>query len=209
MSEEQERREGAAAEAAEQKREVGFAEGEHVVLRPVLEADLPELAKLLAANPCDSKPQPWSLQRLKKRFEDKDDPGLWGKDERYFAVVRKTGGIVGFLREACEWKDGMYWNRLYIGEEHGDRDALGRDTVASYLAYKRKWHAPRRISFDVLRVEPGIGEWLSQAGFACEVTFELSMLYRGQPEALCVWAWLSDEVRSNLADDGPVAGEEV
>jgi RimJ/RimL family protein N-acetyltransferase len=189
--------------------ERGFAVGEHVVLRPVLEKDLPELAKLLAANPCDDKPQPWTLQRLKQKFEDKDHPGLWGKSEHYFAVVRKAGGLVGFLKEHDEHGSAMYWNRLYIDEHCADRDTLGPDVIKAYMAYKRKWHNPRRVAFDVLRPEPGLGAWLEASGFERDVTFERYMTYLGQPEALCVYSWLSDEVRRNLADDGPVAGEEV
>ena len=58
--------------------ERGFVEGEHIVLRPVLEKDLEQLAPLMAQNPCERKPTPWTLQRLKKKFEDEKDPGLWG-----------------------------------------------------------------------------------------------------------------------------------
>lgn len=189
--------------------ERGFAVGEHVVLRPVLEKDLPELAKLLAANPCEEKPAPWTLQRLKKKFEDKDEPGLWGKNERYFTVVRLAGGVVGFLLEREEHRNGAYWNRLYIDESLSDRAVIGSDSIAAYLAYKRKWHNPRRIAFDALRCEPGISEWLSAAGFECELAFERMLLHRGQQEALCVYSWLCDEIINNLADDGPVAGEEA
>jgi len=190
--------------------ERGFAMGKHVVLRPVLEKDLPELAKLLAADPCDEKPQPWTLARLKKLYEDKekDDSGLWSKAKRYFAVVRKTGGLVGFLKESEDWGAGFFWNRLQLAETLDDRDQLGRDAIAAYVAYKRKWHNPRRISFDVLQGEAGLPDWLAAAGFVLDVTLTHQLQHAGRPAALSLYAWLSDEIRNNLADDGPVAGEE-
>ena len=164
---------------------------------------------MLAANPCDDKPLPWTLQRLKKKFEDKDNPGLWGREQRYFVVARLAGGVVGFLQEREESGHGAYWNRLYIDESLDDRDTIGPDAIAAYLAYKHKWHNPQRIGFDALRGEPGLEQWLSDAGFTCELVFERWVLHRGQPEALCIYSWLSEAIRANLADDGLVAGEEA
>ena len=57
--------------------ERGFAEGEHVVLRPVLESDLAGLAELMAQNPIEA--LPWTRQRLTKQFKDEKEPGLWSK----------------------------------------------------------------------------------------------------------------------------------
>jgi hypothetical protein len=201
---------GTTENTTQNEQERGFAKGQHVVLRPVLEKDLPELAKLLAADPCDEKPQPWTLARMKKLYEDKekDDSGLWSKVKRYFAVVRKTGGLVGFLKESDEWGAGFFWNRLQMAEALEDRDQLGRDAIAAYVAYKRKWHNPRRISFDVLQGEAGLPGWLAAAGFELDVTWTHQLQHAGRPAALCLYAWLSDEIRNNLADDGPVAGEE-
>jgi len=177
---------------AEAKTEKGFAEGEHVVLRPVLEDDLPELAKLMAENPGEREPTPWTHQRLKKKFEDKKEPGLWGKRERYYVIVRKSGGVVGLLREEDDYNRGIYWNELHVADALADRDQLGRDVAATYLAYKQRWHDPLRISFDLLRVEKTKIAWLEACGFELELTQERSVLYRGKPEARCFYTWLSE-----------------
>lgn len=174
--------------------ERGFAEGEHVILRPVLESDLRELAQLMAEHPLET--LPWTLQRLKKKFEDKDEPGLWGKSQRYFAIVRRVGGVVGYLKENEDSNRGMYWNEHHIKDGLADRAALGLDAVSAYLAYKRKWHNPLRISFDVLRPEEEKSAWMVQAGFELELTQERIMLYRGQPEARCLHTWFSEELLS-------------
>jgi hypothetical protein len=189
-------------------RETGFAEGAHVVLRPVMEGDLPELAKLLAANPCDDNPLPWTLQRLKKKFEDKDEPGLWGKSDRYFAVVRLTGGLAGFLRERQDQGSNVYWNQFYIDAGIEDYLAAGCDALAAYLAYKRKWSNPPRVSFEILSRQHELAEILAASVFEFEIALDNWMLHSGQPDSLHVYSWLSDEVLRNLADDGPVAGEE-
>jgi RimJ/RimL family protein N-acetyltransferase len=190
--------------------ERGFATGELVVLRPVLEEDLPELAQLLAANPCDNKQQPWTLHRLKKEFEDKDSPnsGCWGEEQRLFTVARQTGEVVGFIKEQKESNVPLFWNRLYIGEPHPDRHELGVDAAKAYLAYKCRWYNPPRITFDAVRAEPGVAEYLAAAGFELEIVFEELMLYRGQPTAYCGYTWFSDYLKQHIADDGPVAGEE-
>jgi RimJ/RimL family protein N-acetyltransferase len=174
------------------QQERGFADGEHVVLRPVLEADLAELAPLMAENPLET--LPWTHQRLKKKFEDKDEPGLWGKSQRYFAIVRKTGGVVGYLKEQQDANRGMYWNEHHVKDGIADRATLGLDAVNAYLEYKRKWHNPLRISFDVLRPEQEKIAWLEQAGFEHELTQERVMLYLGQPEARCMYTWFSAEL---------------
>jgi RimJ/RimL family protein N-acetyltransferase len=185
--------------------ERGFADGEHVVLRPVLETDLVELAPLMAENPLET--LPWTHQRLKKKFEDKDEPGLWGKSKRYFAIVRKTGGVVGYLKEQQDSNRGMYWNEHHIKDGLADRAALGHDAVSAYLAYKQKWHNPLRISFDVMRPEEEKIAWVEQAGFKLELTQERVMLYRGQPEARCLYTWFSEELLNAPAWEAEEAGD--
>jgi RimJ/RimL family protein N-acetyltransferase len=86
---------------------------------------------------------------------------------------------------------------------------LGREALSGYIAYMRRWKDPGRITFDVLSLEEEAISWLEAAGFEHEVTIERAALYRGRPETLKVYAWLSERVKANLADDGPVAGEEV
>ena len=196
-----------AEQAVETKPERGFCEGEHVVLRPVREADLPELARLLAENPYEREPLPWTHQRLKQKFEDKEKPGLWEDEKRIFAIARKSGGLVGFVRENQDWSPTICWNAMHVDQAAPDRDVLGLDALKAYLKYKRKWHNPQRLSYSILRPETAKAEWLKLAGFELELTMERVMLYRGVPEAECVYTWISPEALANCADDGPVAGE--
>jgi len=188
--------------------ERGFAEGEYVILRPVLEADLPELAKLLAENPYDRKPQPWTLQRLKQKFEDKDKPGLWEERERYFAVVRKKGGLVGFLHEEQGGAfSSMLWNCFHISLALTDRNEVGPDMLRAYFAYKQRWHDPQRIGFSISSVQPDEAQWLAAAGYELELIIPHAVLYRGEPASELVFSWISPRLLAMLSDDGPVAGE--
>ena len=123
-----------AEQAVETKPERGFCEGEHVVLRPVREADLPELARLLAENPYEREPLPWTHQRLKQKFEDKEKPGLWEDEKRIFAIARKSGGLVGFVRENQDWSPTICWNAMHVDQAAPDRDAViaARDVDTIY-----------------------------------------------------------------------------
>lgn len=177
--------------------ERGFAEGEHVVLRPVKEDDLRDLAALLAECPCEEKPMPWTHQRLKKKFEDEKEPGLWGKRERHYAVLRKTGGVVGFLHERDDWSVGIFWCVMHVAEALEDRDELGRDVIAAYLAYKRRWHDPLRISFNALDPEQAKIAWLEHCGLELELTQERYALYQGEPVALKMYTWLGPRLRED------------
>jgi hypothetical protein len=188
--------------------ERGFAEGEHTVLRPVLEADLPELAKLLAENPYDRAPQPWTHQRLKQKFEDKDKPGLWEERKRYFAVVRKQGGLVGFLfEEQGDTSAGVLWNSFHINLALPDRNALGADMLKTYFTYKQRWHDPQRICFSIASVQPDEAQWLTAAGYTLELEIPHAVLYRGEPASEMLFSWISPRLLQLRSDDGPVAGE--
>ena len=178
-------------------KEKGFAEGQHVVLRPVLEADLPELAKLMAENPLEA--LPWTLQRLKKKFENKKEPGLWGKTDRVFVAVRTQGGVVGYLTERQSKQAGIYWGFTHVADARDDRDVLGRDLISAYLEYKQKWHNPLRLSFDILGCESAKAAWLQAGGFELELTCERMVMQLGGPESICTYAWYSDELKRRLA----------
>ena len=187
----------------------GFATGEFVVLRPALESDLPELTKLLAANPADLEPEPWTIQRITKEFNDADGdiPGLWGKEQRYFTIAISDGTVVGFLKEKRGDDGRSCWNRLYIGEHIPNRTDLCADAAKTYLAYKCKWHNPTRIAFDALELEVSLTQGLELAGFELEMAMDQLLLYQGKPATYCCYAWLSEEVLRLWLDDGPVAGE--
>lgn len=198
----------AQAESAAPKPERGFAQGEYVILRPVLAADLRELARLLAENPFDHEPQPWTHQRLKQSFEDKDKPGLWDERTRYFAIVRQQGGVVGFIFEEDDGgHGGMWWNRFHICLAPADRDALGRDALATYFAYKQRWHDPLRISFSIAGCETQKAQWLSAAGYELEIEHPHAVWHEGRPATEMVFCWFNPRLLEQHADDGPVAGE--
>ncbi len=184
-------------DANETKIEKGFAEGRHVVLRPVLEADLADLARLMAENPQES--LPWTLQRLKKKFESEKEPGLWGKTDRVFVAVRTHGGVVGYLTERQSKQAGIFWGFTHVADGLDDRGELGRDLISAYLAYKQKWHNPLRLSFDILGCEDEKAAWLQAGGFALELKCERMVMHLGRPESICTYAWYSDELKQRLA----------
>jgi hypothetical protein len=181
--------------------ERGFAEGKRVILRPVGENDLPEMARLMAECPLLDKQLPWTHQRLKKQFENEKDPGLWKERDKYFAAVRREGGLVGFLHEREDWNRGMYWDSVHVDDRLKDRDELGRDILAAYLAYKQRWHNPLRISFDVLGPEEAKASWLTATGFELELKRERMVMYLGNAEAICTYTWLSDGLKQAMDED--------
>lgn len=192
---------------AASKNHKGFAYGKLIVMRPVVEDDLPQLARLMAECPCDGTPTPWTHQRLKKKFEDKDKPGLWDRGDKYFSVLRSSGEIVGFLHEREDENRGVYWNAFQVFENLGDRAELMTDLLTAYLAYKQAWHNPLRIGFDALRPETGKIAALEQAGFELELVQERKMLYLGKPEALCIYSWFSDTLKQAPGWDDPAVAD--
>lgn len=178
----------------------GFAVGGHVVLRPVLEEDLAALAPLLAGNPGETDRLPWTQQRLKKKFEDEKEPGLWGKNTRYLAAVRREGGeVVGYVKEHRDENPGVFWAWIHVADGAGDRDVLGPDMISAYLAYKQRWHDPFRVSFDILGCEADKAGWLEACGFPLELTRRRMVLWLGQPQDLCTYTWYSDRLKAELA----------
>lgn len=187
--------------------ERGFASGEHIVIRPVLVDDLRDLARLMAENPYDHDVLPWTYQRLKQKFEDQNKPGLWSHKEKTYTVARQQGAIAGFIRESVE-EDTKHWCGLHVGMSEPNRDAWGRDTVATYLGFKLRWFRPLRISFALLQAEEQKCQWLDAAGFEMELVFERSYLHQGQPAAVVYYTWCADWALAMRAEPCPVAGEE-
>ena len=171
------------------------------------DTSLMPLARLLAENPYGQEQAPWTYQRLKKKFEDKDKPGLWDRENKTYSVVRKQGGAVGFINENTS-DNQMFWCELHVGNGLSDRDALGADLVAAYLAYKERWHRPRRISFALLLVEEQKTQWLTAAGFEQELVFERAYFHQGQATALAYYTWCADWALARRAEQHPVPGEE-
>ena len=178
----------------------GFATGEHVVLRPVLEDDLAGLAPLMASNPGEPDRLPWTTQRLKKKFEDEKEPGLWGKQSRMFVAVRKQGGeLVGYLKQHKDENPGVYWCWLQVADGLADRAELVKDMVQAYQAFMLAWHDPLRISFDVLSYEEDKAAWLTECGYPLELRRERMVLWLGEPQAVCTHAWYSERLIAELA----------
>jgi len=187
--------------------EIGHAAGEHIVIRPVLVDDLRDLAQLLAENPYEDEPLPWTYQRLKKKYEDKENPGLWSHNAKTYTVARKQGGITGFIRESID-AGAKLWCGLHLGMDIPDRDALGGDSVATYLAFKQTWQRPRRISFALLLAEEQKCRWLAAAGFELELVFKRAHIYLGKPATLAYYTWCADWALAMRAEPCPVPGEE-
>lgn len=178
----------------------GFAEGGHTVLRPVLEEDLAALAPLLASNPGEPDRLPWTHQRLKKKFEDEKEPGLWGKSMRMLTAVRRDSGeVIGYVKEQKDENPGVFWAHMHVADGAGDRDTLGPDIIAAYLAYKQRWHDPLRVGFNALGCEADKAGWLETCGFPLELRRERMVLWLGKPEAICTYAWYSDRLKDELA----------
>jgi len=179
-----------------------FVAGQHVKLRPVLEGDLPALALLMAEAPFgfDGEGEVWTTQRLRKKFEDEKEPGLWGRRKRYFTVTDMQGEICGVLLEAQE-RLGLSI-ALQISASRSDRDTLGPDALATHIEYRRSWHNTPRI--EMLVLEPQVAEraWLERAGFEYQFRAAEAWLYLGEVVDLHAYAWIADWVRSNRAADG-------
>jgi RimJ/RimL family protein N-acetyltransferase len=193
---------GEAAACYPQPPRRGLAFGEHTALRPVLEDDLPALAKLMAENPAEPERQPWTLQRLKARFDDKDNPGLWSsKDKlRLHVIVRSGGGeVVGYLREHEDWHGGVYYNHIHVNEQLAGWQGLLRDALRTYRSYKCEWFAVLRISYDILGCEEEKAQCLESEGYALELRMERMYLWLGKPQARCTHTWISERLERELA----------
>jgi hypothetical protein len=180
-----------------------FIAGSLTKLRPVLEADLPGLARLMAEAPrgfsCER--QPWTLQRLRKQFEDEKHPGLWGSKHRIFAITDRDGALVGAVREELE-RLGSVDLELHIAAGHPQRDALGRDALATYVEYKRGWQYTPRIGLKLLEFQQAEREWAQACGFAFDLRAEEAWLHQGRFIAFEIYAWHPDWVKANRAPDG-------
>ena len=180
-----------------------FVDGQLTRLRPVLDADLPAMARLMAeaARGFSWEREPWTVQRLGKEFEDEKKPGLWHRDKRFFAITDHAGALVGVLMEEQE-RSGRADIELHIAKSRTDRDALGPDALATYVEYKRSWQHCPRISTCVLEVQVAERAWLLACGFTHEMHCAEAWLYQGQVVAFDIYAWIPQWVRDNRAPDG-------
>lgn len=173
--------------------ERGLVTGEHIVLRPVLARDLEQLVRLLAQNPCERMPKPWTLQRLKKKFEDEKEPGLWGRREKWYVAVRPAGEVVGLLIQRGQER--VYWVTLHVDDDIADRDAVGVDLLRAYESLMTAWHDPVRIGCEILAPEESKAGWLRELGYELEVVFERMLMWHGEPTAVHQYGWIAPAFR--------------
>ena len=182
------------AEAATLVKAQRFVEGEHIGLRAVTEGDLGRLAQLMAESPLvESNPQPWTEQALKRKYENKKEPGLWADKKRFYLAVDKAGEAVGFIIQQRQF-DGCYEISLHVGDSVANHDAVGTDMLEAYMRLMADWNDPVRVEGYILQLETGKASWLKANGFELECTFEQMYIYQGQPVASQIWGWVNQRV---------------
>jgi len=167
-----------------------MATGAYIRLRAVQEEDLAVLAALMAETPCPRQLVPWTTQRLKKKYNDEKEPGLWGRQNRFYLAVRIADGqIIGYIDEREQWvcRD----LHLHVADREPDRDQLGEDMLATYMRLILEWHDQVRIEAWLLACEEQKQGWLASAGFEREVVFAEMFMHQGRPEAEQLWGWIS------------------
>ncbi len=178
-----------------------LASGQHTMLRPVLTGDLPRLAYLLAEAPLgiDDEPFPWTESRLRRKFEDKSSPGLWGDNKKLYVVATRDDQVAGYVSETVRNTGGTVI-RFHVGELVESRDVVGVDAVATYMGMARRWHPLHRVSANVLACEKQKRAWLESAGFELEVTCREAVFYQGRPVDCLIYGWVADWALANRAE---------
>jgi RimJ/RimL family protein N-acetyltransferase len=172
----------------------GMAVGQHVLLRAVKEEDLATLAQLLTENPGQRPPRLWTEQYLKKQHGREKEPGMWSERERYYVAQRRGADeIVGYVRHSIDGSAGDMYIVFHIGDQVADRDVLGSEMLRIYLEHAAAWFPRHRIGAETVSVETAKDGWLTAAGFVHEFDMERYFLYRGEPVAVRLWAWLREE----------------
>jgi hypothetical protein len=179
-----------------------FFAGALTRLRPVLAADLPRVVELLSASPRNIEDEkPWTVARLKKKFEDEKEPGLWGKEKRWYLVVTPDEAIIGVLIEDQN-RSGEIWLDFSFDMQLADRDSLALDGLRTYLRYKRDYHnIPRAYCF-VLDVQLAELKWLKQLDFIYQAQLPQCVLHLGERHDALLYAWIADWVIARRAPDG-------
>jgi RimJ/RimL family protein N-acetyltransferase len=169
--------------------------GELIRLRAVQEEDLESLAALLAESPRPREPLPWTVQRLKKKFEAEKTQGLWTEKRHFYLAVRLSDGqVVGYIDEREQWicRD----LHFHVASRESARDELGRDMLATYMRLTLDWFDQVRIEAWVPACEQQAQQWLADSGFQLEVVFEEMFMHQGRPEAEQLWGWVNPQLES-------------
>jgi len=178
-----------------------MASGELIRLRGVQEYDLGRLATLLAEAPSAHVPLPWTEQRLKTKFEDKDKPGLWHDKEKTYAVIRLSNDeLVGFITEHKD--DESVFVFFDIDSQCADRAELGRDVLQVYRGLKTDWSALHRIEVRILSIEQEKAEWLAATGWQLSAQIPQMYFHRGRPADLQIWDWVAPWAEQLGVGDG-------
>ncbi|MCC7477377.1 GNAT family N-acetyltransferase [bacterium] len=180
-----------------------FINGQLTRLRPVLERDLEGLVELLNEAPLgfNWEGYPWSLPRLKKKFEDEKEPGLWGQRQRFLAATDLDGALVGVLHEEQE-RSGQVGLEFHFALARSDRGQLGPDALQAYMDYKRNWFNTPRIECNLLSPQEAEIGWLLALGFIHDMSCQRVRLHLGQAAALEIFSWCQPWVLANRAADG-------
>lgn len=190
----------------------GFITGEQLVLRPVLRSDLPALAGMLAEDPLPPKRGPWSLTKLEKLFDTADEPGLWGKEFRFFIVLdAQHGGPLGYVFEESEHWPGTFRTHYWLAEGVAQRADRGPELVRLHVEYLIAWLAPRRMVVNLLDCEMDRPRWLLASGFTADYLARRQQWHQGRAVGLQQYVWLSDELRAQPAwsSGEPASSREV
>ncbi len=185
-----------------------FINGALTRLRPVLERDLEGLVELMNEAPLGFTwdGYPWSLQRLKKKFEDEKEPGLWGQRHRFFACCDLEGRLCGVLHEEHE-RNGQVSLEFQFALARSDREQLALDALEAYRSYKRNWFNTPRIEINLLSPQTEEQRWMLELGFNHDMSCPRIKMHLGEAVALEIYSWCQQWVLDNRAPDGIGAWE--
>ncbi|MBN2080976.1 hypothetical protein JW859_02090 [bacterium] len=178
-----------------------MAAGEFIRLRGVQEYDLARLARLLAEAPSSLAPMPWTEQRLRVQFEDKDKPNLWHEKKKTYAVIRLANDeLVGFITEHKD--DHGVFVFFDIDQHCADRNELGRDVLRVYRDLKMDWSKLHRLEICILDVEQDKAQWLAATGWQMSAQIPQMYFHLGRPADLQIWDWVAPWAEQLGAGDG-------
>lgn len=185
---------------------IKFVDGELTALRPVLEGDLEALVHLLNESPLPFGDNvPWTVARLKKKYEDEKDPGLWTDTRRWYTVLELSDqSICGVLRESRRG-NGEVWLNLHFAESLRRRAELMADAIRTYVRFKDGFAGIWRINAEFLDVEEEKAECLAQAGFIPQTRVPEVCLHLGERHDYVLYSWIPQWVLDRRAPDGGAA----
>jgi hypothetical protein len=180
---------------------VKFVDGELTGLRPVLAEDLDALVHLLNESPMPFGDNvPWTVSRLKKKFEDEKDPGLWTEDKRWYTVLDLAdGSVVGLLKE--ESRGGEVWLSQYFAEALSNREALFLDGLGAYVHFKDRFANVSRINVELVDAQADDAAWFAELGFVHQARVPGVCFYLGERRDLLLYSWIPQWVLDRRAPD--------